>query len=118
MFSDLVKTKKVTIRGKEFEFREISALDWVRHVMLDETDEVDDLKGLAASNQSYARRVVAASTYQALGVNYEDVLKDVQECSGEILDEAYAAADELMGLTEKFASLEGKDVQDESLPES
>jgi len=109
MFEDLIKSETVSIRGREFTFYEISAWDWVNHLVADEAPDDDSSpRAVSARNLDFSKRVIAASLRPGVNRTVPELLNDMTGVPNCMIDEMFAVADRLNGITTAIAGAEGK----------
>lgn len=116
MFSELIKTQTATVRGKEFVFHEIGALDWIEYIVNDRAAELTDKKDIYRENQHFGIRCIACSIAPGKPDEIKQYIADLEPLSRELIDDLFTVVDELNQISAGFKSLAGKGIQADTLP--
>lgn len=109
MFTDLIKTESHNIRGRDFTFYEISALDWVEYLVVDEvSDDVESTKSLIARNRDFSVRVIATSLAPGVSRSIGELIEDMEPLSNDFINELFDSADNVNGITKHLEAMKGK----------
>jgi len=108
MFSELLNSESHSIRGKTFTFHEISSLDWINHLVMEEEPDDQSHKALAVRNRAFLVRVIAASLAPGVGSTVPELVAEMEPLSESLISELFAAADQVNGITERLNGYAGK----------
>jgi len=108
MFTDLIKSETRTVRGRDFTFYEISALDWVEHLVAEESSGGEGVKELASRNRDFSVRVIATSLAPGVEQSVKELIEEMVPLSNELIGELFDGADSVNGITQQLSAVEGK----------